>query len=234
MKRIFLLFMFTIVMPLAATTYLPIDIEQQLKESSGVVHAKHLAKDYKKDSKGNVVTEYSFQVIKSAGIRSSEILNKNDFSIIVPGGKWQDIVYHVHGAPSFSIGEEVVLLVKRGGDGFRLTNLALGKYNIIRDLGGTYISSSVFPAHKKLSRIELAQFNQMVYENSGERFEEVYRDTYVYKPGEVNQKRSPASISEQEDNKSENDFSVFWLILCLSILGVYSMVIFRGHSENDQ
>ncbi|HEY3449313.1 MAG TPA: hypothetical protein VGK67_23355 [Myxococcales bacterium] len=54
-----------------------------------------------------------------------------------PGGTLGDITQVVHGAPSFSAGEEVVLFLHReSATRFTVENLALGKFEIVRAQDG--------------------------------------------------------------------------------------------------
>jgi hypothetical protein len=94
-----------------AATFLPIEVAERMKNSDAAIFGEYNGQSYKRLPTGDVVTEYSFKVEKFSGLRPNEIVNKNTYKIIVPGGVWNNEVHRVSGTPTFKSGEKVVLMV---------------------------------------------------------------------------------------------------------------------------
>ncbi len=214
-----------------AVTFIPLDFEHQLRDSSGVIRAIFQGSTYKKNSSREVITESSFKILAMAGLKNREVINKNSFKIIYPGGKWQGIVHQVSGSPSFLPSEEVILLIKKTSSGFSPLNLALGKYVIRKEFGKKYVSSQVFPKHKKLGSMSFEKVNKMIEEEFGSKLEKVNLDKFVYnKKGQKvikrKNKRSPASLNFSKQDSRKGD-DIIWLVLIFSFLGFFSLYLMR-------
>lgn len=224
-----------IFIPMAfGATFIPTPIEDQVDHSYGVIHGKFVSKTYKKLKTGEVVTEATIKINSSSGIKNSEIINKNNFKVLYPGGTWQGIVYKVQGAPNFSNDEEVVLLINKGKFGFAVSNLGMGKYKVVNKLGRKHLVSSIFPNHPKIGKISFEDFNDIVLNTKGASLQKVNKDKFVYRGeerdesfyGQDDGRRGPASISERT-KESESTLNVFWLVLLFATLGGYSAFAMR-------
>ncbi|MCO4793593.1 MAG: hypothetical protein KC493_07770 [Bacteriovoracaceae bacterium] len=216
-----------------AATFIPLSFEQQVNESYGAIKGKYISSVYKKLPDGEVVTESIFQISKFSGIKNHEIINKNNFKIIYPGGKWQGILYHVDGSPQFEKGKEVILLLSKTSHGFVPTNLTLGKYEIIKKQGSELIKSSLFPNHPRLGSIKPNDVSDIFTKYFGTPLVPVNHDKFVYK-GNVKKerrgkysnihssKRKPASEDYLEEEESENDYGLFGIIILFALLGFFS------------
>lgn len=225
---------------LFATTFKPLPLEEQIGNSSAIIYAKFLGKSYKKTHNDQVVTEFSFSIVKSAGLNSSDVSNKNNFKIIAPGGIWQGIVYQVHGTPSFKLGEEVVLLLTESNNNYYFSNLALSKYDVFREKGEIYLKSSVFPYHPKLGVISYNELNQKVYSKFGHFISDIrdYESRNVAKLKNIKKDRRGRYIANEMDQdghqtKDGNDgkIHILWLILLMGILGSYPMYSFKRKNK---
>ncbi len=219
-----------------ATTFSPVPLDRQLRESDGVIHAQFKGANYKKLPNGEIVTMGSFKIIKSIGLRNSDIVNKNNFVLMYPGGTWQNKGYHVHGSPKFVMNEESVLILKKTEIGYRIKGLNLGKYSFERDsiTKNIYLSSSVFPNHPKLGKIMFSDFQHIIENHYDENFSIVNSDKYVHfskKRKMRNTKesgRKPASFEEDMQSVSkDNKLHVYWLVILLGALGVISLHLAR-------
>lgn len=236
--RYFTLFCLWLPFVAQAVTFIPLSFEQQVNESYGVIKGSYITSVSKKLPSGEVVTESVFKVSEFSGIKNHEIINKNNFKILHPGGKWQGILYHVDGSPTFEPGKEIVLLLNKTPHGFVPTNLTLGKYEIFRSAGVQYLRSAVFPDHPRLGKIKLndAMFSFKKY--FGSNLQEVNHDKFVYK-GNVKKKqtqevegraqRSPAS--DEIDEESGSDFSIFAIIVIFALLGFFSAYSMRSEKR---
>jgi hypothetical protein len=218
---------------LFATTFIYLPLEKQLQESDGVIHGRYLGQDYKRNRSGDVLTTAKFELIDFAGIDRSRALNPNSFVVSYPGGKWQGMVYKVHGTPSFRMQEEVILFVKEIGDGFMLTNLGMAKYNIFTADHKKYLKSALFPNHPKLSKIDFNSFQGLLEHRFGEPLTPPNTDKlvdrvdrkghragkYIASNSKQSGGRSPASMNGDGSRSNEQKTSVVWLIIILALLG---------------
>jgi len=229
-----------------ATLFIPIPIEKQLEESNGVIRGSYLGKNYKKLSTGEVVTEATFKVDYSSGLKRSDLLNPNNFKVLVPGGVWEGIVYQVYGSPTFSLGEESVLLLTKNAEGFSVTNMSLGKYKIYKEDGELYLSSEVFPEHPVLGSVRFTKFQEALWSAYGEGLHQNFEDKAVIAIGSSDSKnnstgRAPSSISSISKNTNEQTvardpasvkssaeqitsssrINVWWFVMIMAILGSF-------------
>lgn len=230
MKRYLLLILALLSMPILATIINPVPIDKQLKSAYAVIYGKYMGKVYKLDQKGEVVTDHSFQLLRSVGLTPNEIINKNDFRVTSPGGSWQGISYVVHSAPQFSPGDEVVLIINRGKEGgFVFQNLSLGKYEIHKKGDELYLSSALFPHHPQLGTIRYEDFNNSVETAFGQKLTLLDdREIHIVKDLgpqiEKSKKRKPASDFEEEpasfvSEQSQYRIAMFWLVFILASSG---------------
>ena len=212
----------------------PIPIEKQLNKSYGVIDGQYQGKTYKKLSSGEIVTIASFKILRSVGFKYREILNKNNFKIILHGGVWQGIRYTVKGNPKFDRGKRVILLVVKGKEGFILNNLGLGKYNVYREDNTDYLQSAVFPEHSSLGRIKLTELEKKIVDIFGKNLAKVNHSKLVYgKKNKENNRtqqieRNPSSLEKEE----QSSISVLWtmmkLAILVGILGFYPFYLLKN------
>ena len=216
-----------------ATTYIPLALDRQLDDADSVIHGIYKGNSYKKLKDGEVVTELLFEVNHSAGIRPNEILAPKNFKVMIPGGVWQGVVYHVYGGPIFQEEEEVVLMLKKSADGFFLSNLALGKYQVFTQDGQKYLRSAVFPDHHSLGRIQWEMFDRQLNSIFGAGFTNTFGDKVVAveRSDRYQTTRGPASL-ESEQNRQQRSSSPFWAIVVLGLLGASSAYFIKRRGED--
>lgn len=230
-------------LPAMATTYYPLPIHKQLDESKAVIKGEYQGATYKKTSTGEIVTVASFRVDDYVGLKENEILNKQDFKVIFPGGKWNKMVYTIDGAPKFQKGESTVLFLNKSRHGFVLNGLSLGKYDIIKKDGEVGVSSSVFPNHPKLGFIPLEEFNSELDDRFGKKLSSLGMDRAfsltlasnvrmpaAAKKGETPRAKSrgrvPASTKKQYQASTEG-MSAFWLVMLFAVMGLYPVFFIK-------
>lgn len=228
------LILFGLSLNLVAATYIPTPLEDQIKESYGVVKGTYQSKVYKKNRNGDVITEVSIALDEASGLKPGDVINKKNFKITYPGGVWQGIVHKYTGSPEFKMGEEIVLLIHRGDNGFHLLNFGLGKYSLTKEDGAVYLNSSVFPKNPKISGVSYKKFQTMVESKFGQPLTKFKGEKFVYKPTESKKNklsrngRMPASVeANREPASSGNNTTMFWLMIVLSILGTSSYKLFN-------
>ncbi len=236
----FSLFMMTMgLIMVQAATFIPLSFEQQVNESYGVIKGSYVSSVSKKLPTGEVVTESIFKVSEFSGIKNHEIINKNNFKILQPGGRWQGVMYHVDGSPVFEPQKEVVLLLSKTPHGFVPTNLGLGKYEIFKSAGISYLRSSVFPNHSRLGKIKLSDAMNSFKKYFGTNLQPVNHDKFVYK-GNV-KKKLPDSYTSQEGRipasddgvrtEQTGDYGIFAIIIIFALLGFFSAYSMRPHKK---
>ena len=223
-----------------AATFIPLSFEQQVNDSYGVIKGSYVSSVSKKLPTGEVVTESVFKVSKFSGIKNHEIINKNNFKILQPGGRWQGVMYHVDGSPSFEPKKEVVLLLTKTAHGFVPTNLALGKYEIYKSAGVDYLRSSVFPNHARLGKIKLDDALNSFKKYFGSNLQPVNHDKFVYKgnvqktvantPLAEEQNRTPAS-SDELNKDGFGDLGILAIVIIFALLGFFSAYSMRLHRK---
>lgn len=216
-----------------STTFNSLSLKKQLNEIDGVIRGVYRGETYKRTDEGLVITEASFSIIESSGIPPSKIINKNDFRVNFSGGKYQGIVYHVIGSPTFKKNEEVVLLLKKVGGLFFIYNLSQGKFFISTKNKKEFLVSNFL---KKANGGDLAllRFNKLLKKRFGSPLTSFNPDTYVYKRKSFFNKRiptattgrSPASVKEKSENSENGKTSVYWLLLIFTLLGLFSLTSF--------
>lgn len=229
-----------------ATTYYPLPIHKQLDESQAVIKGEYQGATYKKTATGEIVTVASFKVDEFVGLKENEILNKQDFKVIFPGGKWNRMVYTIDGAPKFQKGESSVLVLNKSKHGFVLNGLSLGKYDIVKKDGEVGVSSSVFPNHPKLGFIPLEEFNAELTERFGKKLTSLGIDrafsltlaSNVRMPASATKGaklesarssrrgRAPASVGKKYHASTEG-MSAFWLVMLFAVMGLYPVFFIK-------
>lgn len=219
----------------SATVFIETPIEDRLQHSSGVIRGKFLGKVYKKLPSGKIVTEATIKVSEFSGLEQNEIINHHNFKVMYPGGVWLGRVYKVHGTPSFTQGQEVVLIVKKGEFGYVLPNMALSKFDLETNDKKVTLKSSVFPDKKGVGHLSLEEFSVLVEGSFGEPMHKLVIDKYVDKGVRARKinKRQPASMSKEEKSSEDENIPVMWFVIGLGILGFFSNHLFKGKGNES-
>lgn len=218
-----------------ATVFIETPIEDRLQHSNGVIRGKFLGKVYKKLPSGKVVTEATIKVSEFSGLEQNEIINHHNFKVMYPGGVWLGRVYKVHGTPTFSQGQDVVLIVKKGEFGYILPNMALSKFDLETNDKKVTLKSSIFSEKKGVGRIGLEDFSLLVESSFGEPMHKLVIDKYVDKGVRARKfrKRQPASVSKEEAPNEDESIPVIWFVIGLGLLGFFSNHLFKGKGNES-
>ncbi len=209
---------------------MPTTLDKQLEHIDAIVRGHYIGKSYKKLYGGQVITEAGIKVDTHLGLYNKDLLNKNYFKVYYPGGRWQEKVYSVQGAPEFTKGEEVVLLLKRTSQGHAIANLSMGKYKVIYKKNKIYLQSDVFPNHPKLGKIPWAEVKDKVYMNFGSFLKapngnKVIVDTSRKKISSAS--RRIAQVDHKDIQEKEKNVPTFWLLVIFASLGIYQLKVMR-------
>lgn len=231
----FFILLILFIQKVEATVFIETPIEDRLQHSSGVIRGKFLGKVFKKLPSGKIVTEATIKVSEFSGLEQNEIINHHNFKVMYPGGVWLGRVYKVHGTPTFTQGQEVVLIVKKGEFGYVLPNMALSKFNLETNDKKIFLRSSIFTDKKGVGNLSLEEFSILVESSFGEPMHKLVIDKYVDKGKRVrkNGKRKPASVSNEDQNSEDESIPVIWFVIGLGLLGFFSNHIFKGKGNES-
>ena len=108
------------------TTFVPVPIKDQIKESSAIVQGEIINFESEVEDNGKIITKVFIRADKWVDTKPQA----GHLTFYVPGGQIGDRIYQVEGSPKFSIGEKVVLFLKEHNNKLWIQNLALGKYMV--------------------------------------------------------------------------------------------------------
>jgi hypothetical protein len=213
-----------------ATTFAPIPIKDQIKSTHAIIDAEFLGSSFKKDKNGEIQTVASFKIYHQVGLGNDHFINYDSFSLLIPGGEWEGLTYHVYGAPSFKKGERAVLLLDKTPFGYQVLNLSLGK--LIQE--NEILKSTHFPVGTEIGSIKISEFNELIGKKFGrplwvKKNKQDRESMLVTDNGDsflaIREKRERKIASEEELTKSaqnkEKDINlvvVFFIVLLLIIL----------------
>jgi uncharacterized protein (TIGR03382 family) len=112
-----------------ASTQMALDVPALTQGADWVVQGRVLRTEPRRvPGTGRLVTAVDVsveEVLKGRVMQSS-------VQVLLPGGTLGGIRQHVSGAPSFALGEEVVLFLAKGSEGPRLVGLSQGGFRVLR------------------------------------------------------------------------------------------------------
>ena len=92
------------------TTFIPLPIKKQIKESDAVVKGEVILTESEMDTDGEITTKVTILADKWIGVKP-----QSDFvEVHYLGGKVGPRIQKVEGSPNFEIGEKIVLFTKKG------------------------------------------------------------------------------------------------------------------------
>jgi hypothetical protein len=195
-------------MLVSGTVMIPLSVDDQIKESDGVIQARFVGQLSRKLPSGDVVTEGSFRLIKSVGLETSVIVNSPEFKLSWPGGSWEGITWSIEGAPVFQQGEEAVIILKRRPWGYQIVNLSQGKYKLRNEGDDAVLVNEAFPQHPLYGKISYREFEDYIKKKFGSDFRDVPDSMQVY----IDDKNTPMdrSIAATHDAESETKSPIIW------------------------
>lgn len=234
MPKLLILLLFIIPQLVYSTTFIPVPIKKQIVDSSGVVEGEVLNTESFEDKNGRIITKVFLKADKWIGVKPKH----GHLEVYYPGGQVGDRVQKVHGAPSFEMGEKVVLLLKNNEEKNWVQNLALGKY-MIKKYGSTnIIINTVYPKHPKVGQMTLESFYSLASRIKESKFEERFKDKYELQVEKNNKSfdsnkigRKIASVKTYEEKEAENQVSTIWILVLFGALGALFKISRRKHSD---
>jgi hypothetical protein len=224
-KSVFFIFLFFI--HGHASMFAPLSLDDQLKESDGVIWGVYLGDQFKKLPTGEVVTVGSFKIKLQAGLKYGDLLNRNKIDVLYPGGKWQGIEYSVTGSPQFKKNEEALLFLKKTNHGFVIQNLSLGKYSITESRNDVKFHSTVFRNHPKLGEFSLNQLNSLLLDRFNSNLDSIASFSVSVKNIRKKTDRSIASSNSLESGLLTSEIPLYWLVIIFTLLSLSRKTLYR-------
>lgn len=210
-----------------ATTFSPVTIRDQIRESEGIVQGEVLAVNSERDPKIGVVSRV---FIKADRWMQAEV-EKGHIELYFPGGEVGGEGRLVHGAPKFRPGEKVVVFAKKNDGKTWVQNLGLGKFSIKKLGRAKVMVNQVFPNVPDVGQMPLRSFLSLAKEIKNQKFEERFKDKYELatekKMSALPQKRlsrSRSIASVGNTSVQSERMNPFWLVLLLGFLGAFIRV----------
>lgn len=211
-----------------ATTLVPLSLEGQLRDADAVVRGIYQGQESKKLSTGEIVTEGELVLSEYAGLNLSELYHKR-MKVYFPGGVYHNRVVRVDSAPTFTQGEEVVLLLQKKSFGYLVQGLALGKYRVVKEEQNkeVYVSEA-FPNHHELGRTSSKKFNQLVQAQFGSplqklSFVQVKTNSVSSEMREAHGRRPASFDTKMEQKNRDVMMSIFWIVGVFFGLGLLTI-----------
>lgn len=135
-----------------ATIFFPLPFEKQVEEATSAVEVHLVSTKVFKNTIGNIMTEYSFDVLEAYNLSDGDLENEK-LKLTMPGGTFEGITSMIDGAPQFNADEKSFLLLKKIESKIYLSNFTLGKFKIQEHEGKTFYVSDVFPEDPNVGKI---------------------------------------------------------------------------------
>ncbi len=205
----------------SATTFSPISIKNQIRQSDGVLQGEVITVMSEETPKG-IVSKVTVLANKWIGIEPED----NFVDVYYPGGNVGDKIVKVHGSPQFEIGEKIILFTKIQDKKHWVNNLGLGKFSM-KVMGERMVMiNQIFPGHPQVGQMNVEKFYTLSEWVKKNKFKERYKDKYelnIEKEAQArisNHKKGRSIASIQEQQKSHNRLPTFWLVVLFGALGI--------------
>eukprot|EP00918_Siedleckia_nematoides_P079801 GHVU01174837.1.p1 GENE.GHVU01174837.1~~GHVU01174837.1.p1 ORF type:complete len:180 (+),score=22.25 GHVU01174837.1:2-541(+) len=165
---------------------------------------------------------------KEVGLQS-DFFGMDEVIVHYPGGRLNGNHVEVEGVPEFVPGEKVVLFIRNVDNRYWGLNLGYGSFKVINYGKQVMLVNTLFPHNQDVGQVNFQHFEKLVKDIKGETLK-VVRTLEVPTPAETNsvqrmpasegQNRAIASKTETLENEdSQPNVNIFWLIATLGIIG---------------
>lgn len=219
MKNLFIFLPF-VISSVYATTFVPISIKDQIKNSDAVVKGVVVDKTYGEHEQFGIVTKVEIRKDKYFGLDPL-----TDFvTVYFPGGKLDNQVVEIPGSPELQVGEKTVLILNKSEDKAWVSNLGLGKYSVKKVGDEEILVNQIFPEHPKVGHMSAKRFFSLVEWVKKEKPVVRMKTKYEYDQ-EQNQYRKQnqgrAIASENSESSEPRSLPIYWLVIFLGISGAF-------------
>jgi hypothetical protein len=147
----------------AAATFVATSVEELTRSSDAVVRGVVSFEEARVTASGRIVTDVEVVVASAWKGAPDEVVR-----LVVPGGSVGWIALAVDAAPSFEVGEEVVVFLARNAKGYSVAGHAMGKFRILGSAaapaveGAQVLSRPLPPGERAVGPMELAELERRV------------------------------------------------------------------------
>lgn len=230
--RNFLLFIlsFTIMLPAIASTFVPLTMKSQIKESDGIVIGEVLSTESIEEN-DKILSRVTLKLKNWINVEPQDY----EVELYFPGGTVQNRTVKVSGSPKFVLGEEVMVFTKAIKNKMWVQNLGLGKFKIQKVGSSKVLINQIFPNHPLVGQMTLNKFLKLSekvkkknFTNRWLHIDEVEKDNKVV-GRQLKNTRAISSIEEVENTK-EHVKNTTWLLLFMASLFVIYLFIRKRSS----
>jgi hypothetical protein len=149
--------------PAVPATFVATSVEELTRSSDAVVRGVVSFQEARVTRDGRIVTEVEV-VVASAWKGAPD----ESVRLVVPGGSVGWIALAVDAAPSFEVGEEVVVFLARNGPGYSVAGHALGKFRVVGAAaapaiqGARVLSRPLAHGEREVGPMEVAELERRV------------------------------------------------------------------------
>jgi hypothetical protein len=224
MHKLWILFVFLQSTLAFGSTFVPVSIKKQIKEADGLVYGKVINSSAVAIEHGEIATKVFLRLDKWIDVEPSN----NHLEVYYPGGVLGDRATRVEGTPTFKLGEDVVLFIGKDQKGRSwVRNLGVGKYSE-KSIGKKKILvNQMYPFHPQMGQMPSSYFFQLAERVKNKKFKERFKDKYEIQQAKKKRTvsaslgvgRAVASTGSNVPAEKESNFSVFWLLTILGLMG---------------
>ena len=203
-----------------ATVFSPMSVKDQLLSAEGVIQGEVLAINSLRDPDLGIVSKVFVRADRWMGME----VDNGHIELYFSGGDLDGKVRHIPGAPSFSIGESIVVFTSYHQEKNWVYNLGMGKFSLKKVGPSLVMVNQVFPQVPDVGQMLLKNFVEMAQRLKGTKFEKRFKDKYErgiesQSSSITNDKsRSIASVASVEE-KAPQENNAMWLVILLGIMG---------------
>jgi hypothetical protein len=232
MTKYLILFVF-VTIQVSATTFVPLSIKKQISDSSGVLVGEVINSEAIETKDGQILTKVFLRANKWIGINPDHY----HAEVFFPGGTVGDKSLRVDGVPKFTMGEQVVLMLKNHEGKNYLMNLGLGKFSI-KKFGSTKILvNSIFPKEPKVGQMPLETFYKLAKRIKGQKFQSRFKDKYELhvesesRKIKINKQGRKIASVESRITQEESKVSTIWILLMFAFFGAVFTILKKQNKE---
>lgn len=208
---------------MSATSFIPIPVEEQLRDSDGIIIGVAKSSASRKNEHEQIVTDYKIKVTSYVGLKNVAPINQQLLTLTVPGGKWNGVITKRWGTPEIKTEKEFLAIVTKQHATYELLNSGLSFFT--KERNSDVWKSSFFSSLNGVGNII---HDDVIYEAEkifGSEHLAIKSDKQVYKRKKSS--RSPASVEIDPGKKEFEGVFTIWLFLSMAFLLVVSQYIIR-------
>lgn len=212
--------------PLLGTTFTPISIKKQIKESSALVEGKIIEVESLLDESNQIITRVSIIGENWINLKA----DRGFINVYYPGGVVGNQGQVFEGSPKLRIGERVVLMLKNFQGKNWIQGMGLGKFSLKNVGRDEILVNQIFPGHPEAGQMSLKAFKNLAIKIKNKKFVSRFKDKYEINRHQVNTstqdlKKTRKIASVEEEKQEAEKFGSIWLVFLLALLGfVFNLI----------